>query len=65
VIRTVISHGAHFSVTVPANSSVRAAIGRIPEDAWTAIEYPQAVWDDQLVPAREGLVQGQRMLTGC
>ena len=48
VIRTVLRHGAHFSVTVPANSSVRNAIGRIPEDAWTAIEYPQAVWDDQL-----------------
>ncbi len=30
------------------NSSIRAAIARIPEDAWTAIEYPQAIWDDQL-----------------
>jgi hypothetical protein len=48
VIRTVIRHGAHFSVTAPANSSVRAAIARIPEDAWTPIEYPRAVWDDQL-----------------
>jgi hypothetical protein len=33
---------------VPVNSSIRAAIGRIPEDAWTAIEYPRAIWDDQL-----------------
>jgi hypothetical protein len=48
VIRTVIRHGAHFSVTVPANSSVRAAIAGIPEGAWTTIRYPQAVWDDQL-----------------
>jgi hypothetical protein len=48
VIRTVRRHGAHFSVTVPVNSSVRAAIARVPGDAWTAIEYPQAVWDDQL-----------------
>ena len=48
VIRTVIRHGAHFSVTAPANSSIRAAIAGIPEDAWTAISYPQAVWDDQL-----------------
>jgi hypothetical protein len=48
VIRTVIRHGAHFSVTVPANCSVRNAIAGIPEDAWTAISYPQAVWDDQL-----------------
>jgi Transposase DDE domain group 1 len=48
VIRAVRRNGAHFSVTVPMNSSVRAAIGRIPEDAWTAISYPRAIWDDQL-----------------
>src|SRR6202007_2731849 len=48
VIRTVRRHGAFLSVTVPANSSVRAAIAAIPEDAWTAISYPQAIWDDQL-----------------
>jgi hypothetical protein len=30
------------------NSSVRAAIAGIPEENWTAIRYPQAVWDDQL-----------------
>jgi hypothetical protein len=48
VIRTVIRHGAHFSVTAPANSSVRNAIAAIPENQWTPIKYPQAVWDDQL-----------------
>ena len=32
----------------PGHRRVRAAIAAIPEDAWTAIEYPQAVWDDQL-----------------
>ena len=48
VIRTVRRNKTYFSVTVPMNSSIRAAIGRIPEDAWTAIEYPQAIWDDQL-----------------
>ena len=40
--------GARFSVTVPVNSSVRAAIAAIPEDAWTPIRYPRAIWDDQL-----------------
>jgi Transposase DDE domain group 1 len=40
--------GALFSVTVPVNASVRAAIAGIPEDAWKAIRYPRAVWDDQL-----------------
>ena len=48
MIGAVRRGGAHFSVTVPVNSSVRAVITRIPQDAWTAIEYPQAIWDDQL-----------------
>jgi len=48
VINAIRSQGARFSVTVPMNSSVRAAIAAIPEDAWTAIRYPQAIWDDQL-----------------
>jgi hypothetical protein len=30
------------------NSSIRAAIAAIGEDAWTAIRYPRAIWDDQL-----------------
>jgi hypothetical protein len=40
--------GAHFSVTVRMDPKVRAAIAAIPGDAWTPIEYPRAVWDDQL-----------------
>ena len=48
VIRAARRNKAYFSVTVPMNSSIRAAIARIPEDAWIAIEYPQAIWDDQL-----------------
>ena len=48
VISAVRKNGARFSVTVPANASIRAAITAIPEDAWTAIRYPQAIWDDQL-----------------
>ena len=48
VIGTIRRHGAYFSVTVPMNSSVHAAIAAIPDDAWTAIEYPHALWDDQL-----------------
>lgn len=37
---------ACFSVTVRVDAKVRAAIAAIPERAWTAIRYPQAVWDD-------------------
>ena len=40
--------GACFSVTVAMNPHVRAAITAIPEDAWTGIQYPRAIWDDQL-----------------
>ena len=48
VIGAVRGHGARFSVTVPVNSSIRAAIAAIADDAWTAIRYPRAIWDDQL-----------------
>ena len=48
VIGAVRGQGARFSVTVPMNSSIRAAIAAIGDDAWTAIRYPHAVWDDQL-----------------
>src|SRR5215472_5762510 len=39
---------ARFSITVPMNASIRAASAAIGEDAWTAIKYPHAIWDDQL-----------------
>jgi hypothetical protein len=48
VISAVRSAGARFSVTVPVNSAIRAAIAAIGEDAWTGIRYPRAIWDDQL-----------------
>jgi hypothetical protein len=48
VVGAIRRQGARFSATVPMNSSVRAAIAAIGEDAWTAIRYPQAIWDDQL-----------------
>ena len=48
VIGAIRSQDARFSVTVPMNSSIRAAIAAIPEGAWTAIKYPEAIWDDQL-----------------
>ena len=48
VIAAVRRSGARFSVTAPVNSAIRAAIAAVPGDAWTAIKYPQAIWDDQL-----------------
>lgn len=35
-----------FSVTARMNPQVVAAISVIPDDAWTAIRYPQAVFDE-------------------
>jgi hypothetical protein len=40
--------GARFSVTVNMDVKVAAAIAAIPEEAWTPIRYPRAIWDDQL-----------------
>jgi hypothetical protein len=40
--------GAHFSVSVRMDPKVRAAIAGIPENTWTPIRYPRAIWDDQL-----------------
>ena len=48
VIGAVRSGGARFSVTAPMNASIRAASAGIGEDAWTPIQYPHAIWDDQL-----------------
>jgi hypothetical protein len=48
VIGAIRRGRAFFSVTAPMNASIRAAIAAIPEDAWTPIRYPRAVWDDQL-----------------
>jgi hypothetical protein len=47
VIGAVRRQGARFSVTAPANASIRAAIAAIPDNAWTPVRYPRAIWDDQ------------------
>jgi Transposase DDE domain group 1 len=48
VIGAICRGGARFSVTTPMNSSIRAAIAAIGDDAWTPIRCPRAIWDDQL-----------------
>ncbi|MFE4759057.1 hypothetical protein ACFRIB_54625, partial [Streptomyces mirabilis] len=47
VVNSCRALGARFSITVRMNASVKAAIARIDEDAWTAIKYPKAVWDEE------------------
>jgi hypothetical protein len=48
VLHAIRRAGARFSVTVPLNTGIRAAIAAVPEDAWTPARYPRALWDDQL-----------------
>jgi hypothetical protein len=47
VVAAACSGGARFSITARMNAAVKRAIGAIGEDAWTAIRYPQAIWDDE------------------
>jgi hypothetical protein len=47
VIAAARRAGARFSVTARMNPAVATAISSIADDAWTAISYPNAVWDDQ------------------
>jgi Transposase DDE domain group 1 len=44
-IASAVKAGAQVSVTVRMDPAVRAAIASIPADAWTPIEYPEAVHD--------------------
>jgi hypothetical protein len=46
-IAAAVHAGAQVSVTVRMDPAVKAAIASIPADAWTAIEYPQAVYDPE------------------
>ncbi|MFF3670151.1 IS1380 family transposase [Microtetraspora malaysiensis] len=39
--------GARFSVTAKMDPKIKAAIAAIDDDAWQAIEYPNAIFDEQ------------------
>ena len=45
-VGAAVRAGAQVSVTVRADPKVRAAIAAIPDGVWSAIEYPDAVFDD-------------------
>jgi hypothetical protein len=46
-VRAAIRRGADVSVTVRMDPKVKAAISVIGEDAWTPIQYTDAVFDEQ------------------
>ena len=48
VIAAARRHNVRFSITARKDKAVTAAIASIAEDAWTAIRYPHAVFDEQL-----------------
>jgi hypothetical protein len=48
VIAAARRHKARFSITARKGRAVLAAIAAIPDDAWTPIHYPRAVFDQHL-----------------
>src|SRR5699024_2491389 len=46
VAKAVLSNGAELSVTVRMVKTVKDKIREIPEEAWTGIKYPQAIYDE-------------------
>jgi hypothetical protein len=46
-IGAAVHAGAQVSVTVRMDPKVKAAIAAIPGDAWTPIEYPDAIYDQE------------------
>ena len=46
VIAASTTAGAYYSVTAKMDAGVSAAITRIPQDAWTGIKYPEAIWEE-------------------
>jgi hypothetical protein len=47
VVATAVRYGADVSLTTGSNPSIDAAIGQIPDTAWTAIHYPHAFVDTE------------------
>jgi hypothetical protein len=48
VIAAARRHGVRFSITARKDKAISAALAGINDDAWTAIHYPRAVFDEQL-----------------
>jgi hypothetical protein len=46
ILATCRRAGARFSVTARLTKTVTRTITTIGDDAWTAIRYPNAIWDD-------------------
>jgi Transposase DDE domain group 1 len=47
LVNAALRGGADVSITVRLDPKVKSAIASIPDDAWTPIEYTDAVYDEQ------------------
>jgi hypothetical protein len=47
VVAAISRTGAQFSITARMDPAVRAAVAAIEESAWTAIKYPDAIFDEE------------------
>ena len=45
-VHAALAGGAAVSVTVRMNTQIKAAIAAIADDAWTTIEYTDAIFDE-------------------
>lgn len=45
-VHAALTGGAHVSVTVRMDQAVKAAVTGIDDDAWTAIKYPDAIFEE-------------------
>ncbi|TFC66863.1 hypothetical protein E3O54_09175 [Cryobacterium sp. TMT2-4] len=45
-ISAALTAGADVSVTARVNPAIKRAIGTIPDNAWTAIAYTNAIYDN-------------------
>ena len=51
LVAAMVRHKMWFSITARQTAPVTRAISRIPEQAWTPIKYPRAVWEaDDTLP---------------
>lgn len=46
VVAAIGRAGARFSITARMDPAVKAAISTIDDQAWTPIQYPNAIWDE-------------------
>jgi len=47
VIAAILTEKTQFSITARMDRAVQKAIAGIPEDAWVATKYPEAIFDEQ------------------